>query len=88
MLAAIMNPDMLRNESSTHLVPTKDMGDGLSQLRAGITIGDVHARNCLIIIAGLHVRWCVGCTVAWRAGGRGVIGVVRRGRGGFSSGAH
>ena len=32
VLAAVVNPDVLRNKTSAHLVTTEDMGDGLSQL--------------------------------------------------------
>ena len=77
MLATVVDPNVLRDESSTHLITAKDMGDGFSHLGASIAVGNVHAHNGLGSDHWRKGRRSVRGSIGWRAGWRGMVGVLR-----------
>ena len=63
VLAAVMNPNMGRNESCAHLVATEDVRNSLARLGASIAVLNVHAYNCICFGIRRHAWRSIGCWV-------------------------
>ena len=77
MLAAEVDPYLLRNLSGAHLVATKYMGNGFSHLGTCITIIDELAGDWFINVVLSNDRRSAGGSISWRRGGGGVVWMLR-----------